>query len=206
MAIKIIKSVFMLIIDLFCIIIIWFSATSVWNSTYARKRMEYEYVTAMSFTGEKSLELEGSAPPGIYDEIPMKEEQKPDCWFYEVRSQEEWDYFKSLIGIEDEGCDLDFLNNYYVFSISRELTALYYNNNVNWDIDEYGSLVRADFDLDNYEENMLYVYRLDEKITFFFNQRDYDLGNYNMSSGQLNILQDEPYEPYIYYPYPDQTE
>lgn len=119
-----------------------------------------------------------------------------------MRNADEWEYFRSWLGIEAYA--LDFTDQYYVFSINRKLTRLrYWDAKDFWpDVDKYGTLVRADFDLDHYEEGMIYIYRLDRKIDFYFNQRDYDLGKYNMSDRQLNTMIDEPYAPYLYGPYP----
>lgn len=204
MIVKIIKSIFMILVDSVFCILIWCCVTIMWDSTYAWKKLNFEYVDNVEFSGEQNGEINGTEPPAmdtaIFDNFETLE-IIPDFWFFEVRNADEWEYFRSRFGIEAYA--LDFTDQYYVFSINRKLTRLrYWDTKDLWpDVDKYGTLVRADFDLDYYEEGMIYIYRLDRKIDFYFNQRDYELDKYNMSGRQLNSMIDEPYEPYLSGPY-----
>lgn len=200
---QMIKSMGMLLLDVCFVIIIMFCVDNIWDTYNGRNELDYEFVSAMEFSGEKADVLQGEAPPAIHGYIPMSNSDTPDMWFYEVRNQEEWDYYCSLIGIDAKQNALDFSKGYYVFSVSRELTNLYLETDVWWDVKEYGNLVRADFNLDTYEEHTIFVYHLDEKIDFYFNQRDYEVGNYNMTKGEQNSLADEPDKPYLTGPYPE---
>lgn len=207
MIIKIMKSIFMILIDIGFCIIIYYCVGMMWDSTYAWKKLDFEYVDNVEFSGEQNAEINGTEPPAMntadfYDYYVHTQKNTPDFWFFEVRNADEWEYFRSRFGIDEY--TLDFTDQYYVFSINRKLTRLrYWESKELWyDVDKYGNLVRADFDLDHYEEGMIYIYRLDRKINFYFNQRDYELDKCNMSARQLNALIDEPYEPYLYVPFP----
>ena len=205
MIIKIMKSIFMILIDIGFCIIIYYCVGMMWDSTYAWKKLDFEYVDNVEFSGEQNAEINGIEPPAMntadfYDYYVHTQKNTPDFWFFEVRNADEWEYFRSRFGIDEY--TLDFTDQYYVFSINRKLTCLHYKNDEWHNVDKYGNLVRADFDLDHYEEGMIYIYRLDRKVDFYFNQRDFELDKYNMSARQLNSMIDEPYAPYLYGPYP----
>lgn len=104
-----------------------------------------------------------------------------------------------MLRIKEPDVLQDF-NNYYVFSFNRELTYLQYND-TRWDLEKYGSNVRLDFNLENYEEGKIYIYRLKKKIFFQFIIEDYEYGRYNLDRRTLfmdNILGDDDFDPSWY--------
>lgn len=192
----------MIVINIICIFcIVLFCTPFIISSPLGWKKLDFEYVSEVHFTRAAYGATEGTAPPGVFDCIPAVTERNsnsaagPDFWFYEIRNEDEWKYFCDLLGIEESDYTFDFLH-FYVISISRKLTGLKCNN-LYWDKSEYGSLVRADFNLEDYEKDKIYIYQLDEDVNFFYNQRDWEMYNFNLDYGQLFILNDEPYEPYL---------
>lgn len=151
------------------------------------RTLEFEYIDQLSFNYNDNYSLECKLP-AVYNDISCVSERNytyidgPNFWFYEVTTEDEWRYFCELMGIEDDYV-LEFPNN-YVISISREITDLYCNN-IYWNTKKYGSLVRADFDMEKFEKSKIYIYRLNEEIVFYYNARDWDLGNYNMDECEL---------------------
>ena len=171
----------MILIDLFCGFIICFIVRLFYVDFWAWKNLPFEYVGNFDYydrelnTDEIPPEINGVAP--LNSVIPEYKSLE-GFWFYEIRTEEEWNYFCNLIGIENAPQTLDF-SNYYVISINRKLTKLQYNN-ARWDVEKYGSLVRPNFNLDYYEEGKVYLYQLKQKIFFYYNRRDWEIRRYNL--------------------------
>lgn len=65
MIVKVLKSIFMLLIDIVFCILIWCCVGIMWHSTYAWKKLNFEYVDNVEFSGEQNGEINGTAPPAM---------------------------------------------------------------------------------------------------------------------------------------------
>ena len=102
-----------------------------------------------------------------------------------------------MLDIKETDTELDF-SGYYVISINRELTGMQYNDEC-WDSEKYGCSVRPDFDMEKYEEGKLYIYRLEQNITFYYNDRDWCINRYNLDRRTFFVdalLDDDGYVPF----------
>ena len=200
---KIFKIVVLMLINLIC----WSSILITWAwfiiDYLAWKDLRFEYVDELCFYGSEET-VRGEAPPYV-NGIPALQsgntgwKRLDGFWFYEIRNQEEWEYFSSILGMEKINQELDF-TDYYVISINRKLKRMQCNN-MYWDKKEYGSLVRPDFDLDSYDGGKVYIYRLQDKVTFYFNHRDWSTGKYNLDKRNFfldSLAGDDPYDPSMF--------
>ena len=201
------KKIFKIIILLLINVICWGSILITWIwfiiDYLAWKDLRFEYVDELCFYGREEV-VRGEAPPYVYgiSEVQLGNTEEKNLygfWFYEVRNKEEWEYFSSVLGIEEMDQELDF-DNYYAISINRKLKRMQCNN-MYWNKKKYGSLVRPDFDLDSYEQGKVYIYRLQDKVTFYFNHRDWNTGKYNLDKKVFfldSIAGDDPYVPSMF--------
>lgn len=162
--------------------------------------LRFEYVNEFYFYGQEES-VRGEAPPYV-NGIPesqlgnTEEKNRYGFWFYEIRNEEEWEYFSSQLGIEETDQELDF-SDYYVISINRKLKRMQCNS-MYWNKEKYGSLVRPDFDLDSYDQGKVYLYKLQDKVTFYYNYRDWETVKYNLNRKNffIDVIEgDEPYLP-----------
>lgn len=192
-AFLLLKAVIMLLLDMVCIYIICVLAGNFYYYV-SWHELGFEYVGEMEYEGiDRDRKLCGAEPKGasstpfpLWDNGTEPEEcGKKGFWFYRIKDEREWEYYCSLFGIQDTDMELCF-DNHYVFSVNRRLTRLQYNN-TRWDVEEYGSSVRPDFDMDSYEDGKIYLYQLEKDEDFYFNFSDYKLGRYNYNKEHFFI-------------------
>lgn len=198
-----VKLLFLLGINILCFLVIIFCSTMLLEPGLFWKKLDFEYVGESYFEYNENHSGECKIP-AVFNYISCVAQRDinmmdgSNFWFYEIRNEEEWEYFCELMGMEEQINMLEF-PNYYVVSISRKITNLYCNDKY-WDTGKFGSLVRADFNLDEFEKSRVYIYRLHEEVLFYYNDRDWDIGNYNMDKYEL-WNEEMPDKPYLVSPF-----
>lgn len=198
-----IKLIFLIGINILCFFTIIISGVVLLGPSLFWEKLDFEYVGTLDFEYNENYSGECKMP-AVFNYIPcvaqrnIKMMEGPNFWFYEIRNEDEWEYFCELMGVEEQTDTLEF-PNYYVVSISRKIMNMYCNNKY-WDTKEFGNLVRADFNLDEFEESKLYIYQLEDEVLFYYNDRDWNMGNYNMDKHEL-WNEEMPDKPYIVSPF-----
>lgn len=198
-----VKLQFLIGINIFCLLVMIVCGIMLLGPELFWKELDFEYVGELNFEYNRNYSGECKLP-AVFNSIPCIEQRDinmmegPNFWLYEICNEEEWKYFCELMGIEEQMNTLEF-PNYYVVSVSRSILSLYCNDKY-WNPKEFGSLVRADFNLDEFEESRLYIYRLEDDVLFYYNDRDWDMGNYNMDKHEL-WNEEIPDKPYLISPF-----
>lgn len=140
-----------------------------WSGYFSWEELPIEYVATLEYDNATQWGSDKMAPITINAEQIQRmvegDEMLENHCFFEIRSNDDWEYVCHALGIEKDSLELDFAS-YYVVSINKKLKKMEYINE-EWKIEGYRDYVRAETVENSYEEGTIHIYRIKEKLTFF---------------------------------------
>lgn len=146
--------------------------------------MNYEPLTELPIAFTTELRGDWTKSEGLaylFDETHLYPRRNEGiCWWYQI--DWDWEYRQEQLNIDEQSLDLE--NGRYIISFGRKIEHLWYSTNSYKDEDgEYRHYAKAQFDMDNYDENGIYVYELDREVKLMDTMWDSgDLGTFNYNN------------------------
>ena len=146
-----------------------------WRGDYSWKELELEYVGEAHYEQVFDTEELEMAVPLTINAIQIREivdspKDRKVRSFFEIRNEEDWEYVKNVLGVKDCAVNFDF-SFYYIISINREIENVEFNQQY-YTIEQYGYEVRGKSKDDSFISGTIYVYKMKDKINFYYRKKD----------------------------------